>query len=64
MSSDDGLASAVAVSIASITKAPVLSPMTDQKVVVSLAVACLTACSMCKGFKTHTVFRKDWEERR
>lgn len=32
MTSDDSLASTVAVSIASITKPPVLSPLTDQTV--------------------------------
>lgn len=58
MTSDFVLASTIAVSIASITKAPVLSPMTHQTVAVSLTGECHGACSVCKGFKTQRVFRK------
>lgn len=58
MTSDDVSASTVAVSIASITKVPLLLPMTDQTVAVSLTGACLSACSVCKGFKTHKSVQK------
>lgn len=53
MTSDDGLAYSIAVSIASIAKALVVPPTTDLMMVVSLTVACLNACSVCECFNTH-----------
>ena len=53
MTGYDRLAYSIAVSIASITKAPVLPPVTDLTVVVSQTVACLHAYSVGECFNIH-----------